>query len=208
MPNPPIVLGVLLVAVLLSGCQRAADEAALPGVVRDPPPIVAGLTFHDHSQGDAPTEVELVAPDGELILAYFGYLSCPDMCPMTMADLRRARQQLGPELAARTTVAFITVDPDRDGPAELREYLGFFFDHGTLALRAPDDAALAVAAERFGVRYELEQPARSDGSYEVAHTAITYLIDDTGTIVRELPFGATADDYARAITAHLEPTAP
>jgi protein SCO1 len=182
-------------------------DPALPGVVRDPAPVVGDLVWHDHSQGDEPREVDLVPAPGELTLVYFGYLSCPDMCPMTMADLKRARTEIGPALADRTTVAFVTLDPARDDPRSQRRYLEFFFGRDFLALQARDEAELAAAAERFGVRFEVAPHEPDDRTYEVAHTAITYVVDDTGTVVRELPFGATAEDYARVIEATLDEVA-
>ena len=180
----------------------AASETELPGVVRDPAPSAAGLVFDDHAEGDDPVEADLVPGPGELTLAYFGYLSCPDMCPLTMSDLAQARRLVGPELADHTTVAFVTVDPARDEPEDLRRYLEHFFDDGFLALRARDDAALEEAAETLGVRYELEDHDPGE-RYEVAHSAITYVIDDSGAVVRELPFGATPEDYAQVIEAAL-----
>jgi protein SCO1 len=177
-------------------------DTELPGVVRDPAPTVDGLTFEDVWQRDEPVGVDLVPADGELTLAYFGYLSCPDVCPMTMADLRRARQLLGEELSARTTVAFVTVDPERDDPERLNTYLSLFFDDRVLALTATDDEALAAAAAQLGVRFALEEPDE-DGAYEVLHSAITYVIDDRGLVVRELPFGIPAEDVARVIEATL-----
>ena len=214
-------------------------QGELPGIVRDPSPTVEGLVFEDHWQ-DGDAIVDLVPPPGDVTVAYFGYLSCPDMCPLTMGDLRRARQILGEELAARTQVAFVTLDPERDGPEELRTYLSLFFEDRVLALTAPDGDALDAAADRLGVRYELEAPSAasaseaegepgnpggpdsavdaegepgnpggpdspdSPDSYEVAHSAITYVIDDTGTVVRELAFGTTPEEYAQVIDHVLD----
>ena len=201
-----VVVAVLaaagLVAAGISAFTLLGPDPELPGIVRDPAPVTDGLHFHDHSRGDQPREVELQADDGTVMLAYFGYLSCPDMCPMTMSDLQQARELLGEELAARTTVAFVTVDPERDQPSDLRRYLDIFFDDGYLALRAPDEDTLERAADQLNVRYEVEDHEPGE-SYEVAHSAITYVIDDTGTVVRELPFGAAAEDYARVIEAAL-----
>lgn len=180
-------------------------DGELPGLTRDPAPIVGDLTLLDHGADDDPRSVDLVPPPGEITVAYFGYLGCPDMCPLTMADLRIARDELGPELAERITVAFITVDPIRDDGRRIRDYLRFFFDDASiLALRAPDEATLAEATQRFGVRYEVPADAAPDGTYEVSHTAITYLIDDTGTVVRELPFGAPTEDYTTVLRAALD----
>ena len=201
----PVVLLLAVALVLTVGVGVAlvgASESELPGVVREPAPSATGLIFHDHSSGTEPVETDLVPAPGNVALAYFGYLSCPDMCPMTMSDLAHARRLVGDDLADRTTVAFITVDPARDQPADLRSYLELFFDDGFLALRAPDDAVLGEAAETLNVRYELEDHTPGE-RYEVAHSAITYVIDDTGAVVRELPFGASPEDYAQVIEAVL-----
>ncbi|MFP4312526.1 MAG: SCO family protein [Nitriliruptoraceae bacterium] len=196
------ILAVALVAAAATGVLLLRPDPELPGIVRDPAPDVLGLTFEDVWQREEPVTTDLVPPDGEITLAYFGYLSCPDMCPLTMADLRQARQLVGEELADRTNVAFVTVDPERDGPEELNAYLSLFFDHGVLALTAPDDAALTTAADQLGVRFELAD-AEPDGSYEVLHSAITYVIDDRGEVIRELPFGVSAEEFAEVIEATL-----
>lgn len=204
--RPAVLLLGLTVAVLAAVVAVLLwPRGDLPGLTREPPPVVDGLEFLDFSQGDDPRTVNLVPAAGEVTVAYFGYLGCPDMCPLTMGDLRIAREQLGPELAARTTIAFVTVDPQRDDGRRIRDYLSFFFDERYLALRAADDAALATAADRLGVRYELPEDADPDEHYEVAHTAITYVIDDSGTVVRELPFGAPPEDYTTVLRAALDP---
>jgi protein SCO1 len=198
-------IGLVLVglaAVVAVAVLVLRPDPELPGVVRDPAPDVHGLTFEDVWQREEAVTVDLVPAEGELTLAYFGYLSCPDMCPLTMGDLRRARQLVGEERSARTTVAFVTLDPGRDDPERLNAYLSLFFDDRVLALTAPDEAALDAAAAQLGVRFELEEPD-ADGHYEVLHSAITYVIDDRGVVVRELPFGVPAEDVARVIEATL-----
>lgn len=206
-PNRPTrwVLAIVGTAALAVAALvlLPADEP-LPGIVRDPAPDVQGLSFDDVWERDSPVRADLIPAEGEVTAAYFGYLSCPDMCPLTMGDLRRARQLLGEELAARTTVAFVTLDPGRDGPEELQRYLGLFFDHGVRALTAPDPASLEAATERLGVRYEVAEPAAGETDYDVTHSAITYVIDDRGEVVRELPFGTTAEEYARVLRAALQ----
>lgn len=207
MPNRPPWLVITVVGVAAAVAVSALllpRGLELPGIARDPAPTVHGLTFDDVWEREQAAPVELVPEPGGVTAAYFGYLSCPDMCPLTMGDLRRARQLLGDELADRTTVAFVTLDPARDGPEELQRYLGLFFEHGVLALTAPDDASLEAAAERLGVRYELEEPDPDDGRYEVAHSAITYVIDDRGVVVRELPFGTTPEEYATVLRSVLD----
>jgi protein SCO1 len=196
-----LVMAVVATVLLVRGNVFAGDPA-LAGVVRDPPPEVTGLTFLDHG-ATPPREVDLVPAPGQLRLVYFGYLSCPDVCPMTMADVARARRELGPSLASRTSVAFVTVDPERDDPDRLRGYLTHFFDEAGMPLTAVDQAGLDAAAERLGVRYAIEPHEPGDDRYDVDHSAITYVIDDTGTVVRELPFGVTPDELVQVMRALL-----
>jgi protein SCO1 len=196
-----LVLALVATVLLVRG-DVLAGGPALAGVVRDPAPEVTDLTFLDH-RATPPREVDLVPAPGQLRLVYFGYLSCPDVCPMTMADVARARRELGPELASRTTVAFVTVDPERDDPDRLRGYLSHFFDEAGMPLTAVDQAGLDQAADRLGVRYAIAPHEPGDDRYDVDHSAITYVIDDTGTVVRELPFGVTPDELVQVMRALL-----
>lgn len=125
---------------------------------------------------------------GELVLVYFGYTFCPDICPTTMGDIRAAIADLPDDLAERVSVVFVTVDPVRDTPEALERYLGNFFDEAVTA-RTEDLDDLQAAADAFGVRFEIPEPDPTTPNYAVAHTAVTYVVDDTGTVVVEWPFG-------------------
>jgi protein SCO1 len=202
--RPPLLAAAgLLALVVIVVATAMGTPDPLPGVAREPAPRVDGLTFVDHRDPSAPRETGLTPAPGELVLLYFGYLSCPDVCPTTMADIARARRTIGADLASRTRVAFVTLDPDRDDADRLRSYLGHFFDDDYLALTAPHQGTLDVAVERLGLRYAVEAHAPGAERYDVSHSAITYVIDDTGTVVRELPFGVTADDIAKVVRALL-----
>lgn len=148
----------------------------------------------------------MVAPADELYLVYFGYTSCPDVCPTTMSDLRVALEDLPDGLADRVTVAMATVDPERDTDEVLTGYLDHFFTD-SLALRTDDPAALAAAAGVFGVQWEVEDH-EPGAAYSVGHTAVTYVVDDTGTVVVEWPFGLDHDAMTSDLTTLLreEPT--
>jgi protein SCO1 len=200
-----LALGVMLVITGVGAglVSKLSADVELPGVARDPAPSVEDLRFVDHSDPGAVGEVDLVPGEGELTFLYFGYLSCPDICPMTMVDIAHAQREVGDGLAARTNVAFVTVDPERDDPERLRSYLAHFFDGSYLALTADDPSVLAEAADRLGMRYEVEAHEPGDEHYDVAHSAITYVIDDRGVVVRELPFGVTWEDFAQIIRALL-----
>jgi len=194
------LLGIVLLATVLIVLD---GDDPVPGIVRDPAPSVTGLSFIESSGSEEREDATLTAPDGGLSLVYFGFLSCPDVCPMTMADIGVARQRLPDEINDRIEVAYITLDPDRDDGPRMLDYLDHFFDDGYRALRAPDDASLRTAAERLGVTYEIEPHEPDDRDYGVTHSAITYLVDDEGTVVRELPFGVSAEEFVTAIEASL-----
>ncbi|HSJ28112.1 MAG TPA: SCO family protein [Acidimicrobiia bacterium] len=188
-----LILSVLVALVLV-----ACSEPTLLGAVRSPPLQVAAVTIPDGTD----TPVPMRAADGELLLVYFGYVSCPDICPTTMADIRLALEGLPRDLAERVSVAMVTVDPERDTIDVLTGYLGHFFDRG-LALRIEDTEELRRATQAFGAQFEIAEHEPGE-SYDVAHTAITYVIDDTGTVVVEWPFGFHHDAMTSDLKTILE----
>jgi protein SCO1/2 len=190
------ILVTLVLASVASGC---AAPARLAGAVREPPLVVTDVMLPDVAHGGG--LVPLAAPPGGLRLIYFGYTSCPDICPTTLSDITVALMDLPDELADRVEVGMVTVDPERDTDAQLTGYLGQFFDD-SLALRTTDPGLLAGAASAFGVQYEVEEHAAGD-AYAVAHTAVTYAVNDSGTVVVEWPFGTAPEAMTSDITILL-----
>ncbi|MEP7112013.1 MAG: SCO family protein [Ilumatobacteraceae bacterium] len=192
-----LVSGLL---ALVSSCSADLRTGALAGAVRIPPLVVASVSLPDVGNNAAP--VTMHAPAGELYLVYFGYTSCPDVCPTTLSDISVALDGLTDALAKRVTVAMVTVDPERDTPGILTSYLDHFFDH-SIALRSTDPAQLTSAADVFGVKFELATHSPGE-AYNVAHTAVTYVVDDTGTVVVEWPFGLDTDDMTSDLSTLLK----
>ena len=121
---------------------------------------------------------------------YFGYTSCPDVCPTTMADLRVAVESLGAD-AERVEVAMATIDPDRDSGEALTSYVQTFVEDGH-ALRTADDDLLRSATDAFGADYSVTEA--EDGEIEVTHTGSVYVVDDAGRMLVQWPFGTSAGD--------------
>jgi protein SCO1/2 len=121
-------------------------------------------------------------------LMYFGYTSCPDVCPTTMADVRSALEALGPD-AERVSVAMATVDPERDTAEVLDGYLRFFVPERSHVLRTEDFGQLHEAEQVFGASSALTPEADGEG-YDVEHTGTLYVIDGEGRLVLEWPFGS------------------
>ncbi len=129
---------------------------------------------------------------GQFVLLYFGYTTCPDVCPTTLAELHRARQLLG-KLGQQVQVIMITVDPDRDTPGKLADYMAHF-DPSFIALTGSSDEIAQVAA-LYGVYYERAKEETSLG-YLVNHTATVMAVDRNGGLRAVFPFGTSGEDFA------------
>jgi len=127
---------------------------------------------------------------GQVVMLYFGFVQCPDVCPTALTRASAVMQQLGPD-AAQVQLLFVTVDPERDTPALLREYMAAF-DASFLALTG-DTAQIKAAADEFRVFFK-KIPTGS--SYTMDHTALTYLLDRQGRLRLALRHEQSADDYA------------
>ena len=192
-----LALAVALVGVSCSGSTMGPEDRV--GYNRTPSPDVSRTEFIDYSGVRDGEAFAPVAPEGELLLMYFGYLSCPDVCPTTLAELSNALDAMPKDDAERISVGMVSVDPDRDAGTAISTYLDVFVDrnHGLLA---PDAANLAESAEVFGVLYEVEDHEPGDTSYEVGHSATVYVVDDRGLIIWELGFSADRDPKLTADT--------
>ena len=190
-----LVVGIVALG-LLSACGGEPPRE-LAGFVRDPAPTVDTVALPDLSQGGE--EFALRAEPDELLVVYFGFTNCPDVCPTTLADLRTALRRMEPGEAERVQLAMVTVDPDRDIPV-LVDYAQTFVD-GARALATTDDALLRAAAEPFGVSYAVE--IDEDGQVEVGHSSQMFVVDDTGTLAVTWQFGIPADDIAADLSQLL-----
>ena len=112
----------------------------------------------------------------DVVLLYFGYTHCPDVCPTTLAMLSQAINGLGAD-ATRTRVLFVTVDPGRDSAALLRRYVGYFGPQ-FVGLRG-DDAQLRPLIMRYDASFHRDAPDR-DGNYAVQHSSSVYIFDAKG----------------------------
>ncbi|WP_322091512.1 SCO family protein [Paraburkholderia bannensis] len=117
---------------------------------------------------------------GKVVVLFFGYTHCPDVCPTTMAELSQALQQLGPDADKRVQVIFVSVDPERDTPQILGQYVSAF-NPTFIALRPADDAQLKQVTKDFRVYYA-KVPGKTPDGYTMDHTAASYVFDTTGKL--------------------------
>ena len=172
----------LFAAALLVAACGGGDQVAIGG------------PFRLVDQNGAARDQSLLK--GRWSAVYFGYTFCPDVCPTTLQMLAEAQDRLGPK-AARFQVVFISVDPGRDTPRQLKAYLANpAFPKGTIGLTG-SPAEVAATAKAYHLFYQ-KQGAGAD--YEVQHTSAVYLMNPRGRFDRVVAFGVTPDEAARQIS--------
>lgn len=190
-----LVALTLTVAIVACGDD---EPRQLAGYVREPAPQVDVAPLPDVAAAGEP--FDLRADDDGLLIVYFGYTHCPDICPTTLADTRAALRQLDEDQQARVEVAMITVDPERDTDV-LADYVRSFVDDAH-ALATADPALLAAVAAPFGVSYGVTGSGTED--VEVVHSTQLYAVGDDGLLRLTWAFGTTADDLAADIQQLLD----
>ena len=135
---------------------------------------------------------------GRPFLVFFGYTHCPDICPTTLFDISQVFQKLGPD-ADRTGALFITVDPERDTPTVLKDYLSNFDPH----LRGLTGDPGAVSAALRAYRVYAKKVPLDQGDYSMDHTAVVYLMDKDGRFVAPFNLKQTPEAAAAELKRYL-----
>ncbi|RPH61146.1 MAG: SCO family protein [Chloroflexi bacterium] len=179
----------LTVLLLVAGI--AIFQLTLPpkinGVIIDPPKPMPDFTLQS-----AEGPVNLGDFRGKIVVLYFGYLSCPDVCPTTLAALREALNQLGAK-AQDAQVIFVSVDYGRDTPEKARDYATNFHPD-FLGLAGSKEQVDAVTKD-FGIYY-LINPPDENGFYTVDHTATVQVLNPAGELIMTWPYGIQPDEIA------------
>jgi protein SCO1 len=185
-----VVLGAFLAGLVLF----FGVILLITGRTSTPAVAAVGGPFHLVDQnGKAVSDTDM---KGHPFLVFFGFTHCPDVCPTTLFEISEVLRKLGPD-ADRAGALFITVDPERDTPASMKDYLSNFDPH--LRGLTGDEAAVNAAIKAYRV-YAKKVPV-DGGDYTMDHTAIVYLMDKDGHFVA--PFSlkrtpeAAADDLRR-----------
>jgi protein SCO1/2 len=138
---------------------------------------------------------------GKVVLVYFGYTYCPDICPTSLAATSEGLKQLTPEELARVAMIFVSVDPKRDTPARLKEYVNFFHPAIVGVTGAPEE--IATIAKRYGVFYAEQKVETAGDGYVVDHSADTYVISTAGQLVGKIAHATPPDQVAETIRKYL-----
>jgi protein SCO1/2 len=191
------LLGIATLALV--ACKPAAPPPP------PPPPPFKNLDISDSDYGRG---FDLLDPDGKprtladfkgrLVMVFFGFTQCPDVCPTALSRAVAVRQMLGAD-AGRLQVVFITVDPERDSAELLKQYTTVF-DPSFLGLRG-DLARTAEVAREFKVFY---QKVPTGSSYTMDHTALSYVFDTRGRLRLAVRHSQNADDVAHDLKLLLQ----
>ena len=191
-PRLSLLLGTAaLFAAMLTGL--AACDGRAPGAAARPSFKGVDITGAEYARSLALTDADgqprsLADYKGKVVLVFFGYTQCPDVCPTTMAELAEVKRQLGAD-GARVQGIFVTVDPERDSAALLKAYLANF-GPDIVGLRGTSDE-IKAAAKEFKVFYS-KVPGKTDTSYTVDHTAGSYVFDTKGKVRLFTRYGSGA----------------
>ena len=164
-------LGALGAATMLSGCTK---PPSFQGVDLTGAAYARGFSLPDQN-GKTRTLEDF---KGKVVVVFFGFTQCPDVCPTTLAELAQVKKALGAD-GDKVQGVFITVDPERDKPELLKAYLESF-DPGFVALRGTPEQLKDVAKE-FKIYYA-KVPGKTPDSYTMDHTAASFLFDPQGRI--------------------------
>ncbi len=190
----------LLLLFVILATLVACQSYRYHGTLLEPPKPLPDLVFQNVDGQFRLSE----AGDGVMLL-YFGYTHCPDVCPTTLYELRKAVRALGAE-AERVQVGFVTVDPERDTPEQIATYLQNI-DPGFMGLWAADDSQLAEIAAEFGVFYQAEEPEDSAAGYLVMHTSAVFVVQNLNLRL-VIPYGTPGEDIAADVRRLLRDPSP
>lgn len=184
-----LVLTLLLASVAGASSANASAAPALKAGVFEPPRPAPEFSL----RGSDGAELTLARYRGRVVLMSFGYTHCAAVCPITLATLAEARRSLG-HAADAVQVIFVTVDPERDDAARMKAYMAAFDASFVGATGTPD--ALAAMRRNYGVT--ARKQATSDG-YVMDHSSSIYLIDRTGKLRAQMPYGHSAGDFVHDV---------
>jgi protein SCO1/2 len=178
----------ILFAAALAGCSEQRVE----------PPTPKGGDFVLRS-ADGPVDTRALR--GKVLLIYFGYTHCPDVCPASLAAGAQTLNTLSAEERGKVRLIMVSVDPERDTPARLKEYAAYF--HPEMSGVTGSTEEIAAVARAYGAGY-IRQPARPDGSYAVDHTTRTYVVAPDGRLADTLELNAPVESYLTAVRGLLK----
>jgi protein SCO1/2 len=198
---PMNMRAVLRLAVIAAAAFAAAVAAVAlwpkpPQPKEEPVALVGGAFTLTDADGKRRTDAEF---RGKHMLVFFGFTHCPDFCPTALYTITQAMEKLGPK-ADRLAPIFISVDPERDTPAQIKNYAQNFDRRIVMLTGSADDIAAVARAYRV---YYAKRPLEKAGEYTMDHSAYIYLLDPDGKYVTHFRHAVPPDELAKALDRRL-----
>lgn len=183
------ILLLVLIALSATACGSGTlDPSQFKGTL-----MPAAIPAPDFTLSNADGQgVKLSDFQGKIVLLYFGYTFCPDVCPSSLSDLKLVQNRLD-ESGEKIQVIMVTIDPERDTPEKIAQYVAHF--HPTFIGLSGSKEEIDAAGEGYGVYYERHEGTAATG-YLVDHTARIFVIEPDGTYRLSFGFGTPVDDIA------------
>jgi protein SCO1/2 len=179
-----LAIGLLVTLWLMGGLRGAAAPSAIGGPFR----------LIDQA-GQTVTEKSLI---GKPSIVFFGFTHCPDVCPTALFEMSEVLRAMGSD-AGKVNAYFVSVDPERDTPAAMKDYLSSFDPNLKALTGSPEEVAKIISAYRV---YAKKIPLK-DGDYTMDHTALIYLMDRNGNFVRPFNLKRTPEEAAAELKRYL-----
>ena len=179
-----LAIGLLVTLWLMGGLRGAAAPSAIGGPFR----------LIDQT-GQTVTEKSLI---GKPSIVFFGFTHCPDVCPTALFEMSEVLRAMGSD-AGKMNAYFVSVDPERDTPAAMKDYLSSFDPNLKALTGSPEEVAKIISAYRV---YAKKIPLK-DGDYTMDHTALIYLMDRNGNFVRPFNLKRTPEEAAAELKRYL-----
>jgi protein SCO1/2 len=183
-----LAIGALVAALVGLGVWIAATPT------RSPTALIGGAFTLQTGDGKTLTDADM---KGRAFLVYFGYTHCPDVCPTTLAQISDVLRRM-PDKPIR--VLFVTVDPERDSPSLMADYVSSFDSRIVGLSGSPEQVAAIEKAYRV---YARKGPAQADGGYSMDHSSVVYLMDAGGAFVEALNLDRPPQEVATELTGYF-----
>ncbi|UCV09717.1 SCO family protein [Dechloromonas denitrificans] len=192
---------LIAIAALLAALILGLAFFWSPELPERPLPMAALPPGGDFTLQSSTGPVSLKDYRGKVVLVYFGYTYCPDICPTALAATADGLKQLTAEELTRVAMLFISVDPERDSPARLKDYVEFF--HPNIVGVTGSSESLAEIAKRYGVFYARQKVETAGDGYVVDHTSDTYVVGPDGRLLSKISHASPPDQVAAEIRKRL-----
>lgn len=203
-PAQKIQIFLMAAALLLAACGQEAPQTqtntpqaeSFQAILLDPPWTPVEFTLTDHHG----SKVSLTDFEGKYILIYFGFTYCPEECPATLGIWKTVHAQLGSK-AEQVKFVMITVDPERDTPARLKEFMAFFHqDFIGLTGTLPE---IEDAAAEYRISFKKEPLESDPDDYQILHTTQTFLVAPDGQVIIIFPYNTGPTELLNTLEDYL-----